>query len=73
MKPIEAKTFDDVANNLIEDNTATPRFWMSIDGTSIMLVKQTVGESASATFEIPKKDFDKFVYWYQNDQPPSQP
>lgn len=73
MKPIEAKTFDDVANNLVEDNTSTTHFFMSIDGTSITLVKQTVGESASATLEIPKNDFDKFVAWYQNDQPPSQP
>lgn len=55
---------------LKSDNISTKKFWALIHGRHITIAKQANGEQADFMIEIPKKDFNTIIDWYNKKQPP---
>lgn len=67
MKPIDCNSEEAVCS-LSESVVETKDFWMLTDGNTIVIHRQTSGESSQEAVRIPKRTFDAFVRWYQRDQ-----
>ncbi len=50
------------------DNIDTKNFWISVSRRTVTLTEQTNGEKAKSQITIPKKDFNKFVDFYNREQ-----
>ncbi|MFH0938955.1 MAG: hypothetical protein V1899_06715 [Planctomycetota bacterium] len=70
MKPRDART-DKQMDGLKTDAYDTPGFWISLNyGEGIILSKQHAGEPEEWTVEIPMRDFNRLIDWYNCDQKP---
>ena len=65
MKPIEARTFNQICS-LKRDNMSTKDFWLQLDVGIVTLAKQRNGEPCEASMRISRKQFDRIVQWYVN-------
>ena len=63
-----AKTFDELCA-LHRDNYSTKHFWISADGHTVSLYEQTSGEAPKAEINIPRRQFNALIDFYQRDQP----
>lgn len=63
LSPAQARTHDDQCK-LNRDNINGRRGWILLDGASVSIAEQTVGESAKAIVSLSRSDFEKLVRWY---------
>ncbi len=61
--PSDCTSLDDCCM-LETDHHDLEGFWILTDGYRVSLVKQNVGESSTASIEIPKRTFDALAGWY---------
>ena len=61
--PREAVTFNQICE-IPRDNMGTKDFWFMVDGGAVIIAKQTSGSDLEAKISIPRKDFNRFIDWY---------
>jgi hypothetical protein len=62
--PRKAKSLRKMKRSLVE----TKDFWLLVDGSEVIIVKQRNGERSTATITIPKKDFNRLIDFYNKPQ-----
>lgn len=67
ISPMDAKNTD-VVCKMESDNFNTKNFWIMSDAEFITIARQSNGEPLINKIDIPKKDFDRMVKWYTNNQ-----
>jgi hypothetical protein len=67
LSPRNARTFRQICA-LKEDNAWTKRAWLLIDVETVYIHNQKSGEDSAGTVALSRKDFDKFVDWYNKKQ-----
>lgn len=63
LTPREAKTWKQILS-LKRDNISTPGYWFLLDVGEVHLAAQKNKENATAAISIPRRDFNKFVDFY---------
>ena len=69
MTPRQAKTFNQICT-LQADKTETQNSWLMLEEDVVYLTNQKSGEPPTGEVEISRKDFEKFIAWYDRDQKP---
>jgi hypothetical protein len=64
MTPREAETFDQICD-LERDNTEIDDYAILVDEAYVYLNEQRVGESPTASIQIPREIFNALIDWYQ--------
>ena len=63
MVPREAKTFEQICK-LKRDNVSTTEYWIEVDELVVTLCKQRLTNPPEERIDIPRKDFNTLVDWY---------
>ena len=65
--PREARTFNQIVG-IPRDNVATPGYWFMLGGEGftnrVTIAKQRTGEAAEWMVHVPRRDFERFIDWY---------
>lgn len=61
--PREAHTLDAICE-LPEDNWTAEAHWLLLNEDFVAIVKQRMGEEPAAEIEMPRRDFDAMIDWY---------
>jgi len=63
LSPREAKT-DAQFDKLGRDNIDTKDAWILVDAENVHICNQRDGESSTGEVSLSRKDFEKFIDWY---------
>lgn len=67
LAPKEARTFGKICS-LETDHCDTRNSWMCISEHSVHIYMQKPGHEAKSSVSISRKDFEKFIDWYNKKQ-----
>lgn len=67
LSPRQATTFSKICS-LGYDHCDTRNAWMSISERGIFICRQKKGQSSTEEINLTRKEFDKFVDWYNQKQ-----
>lgn len=67
LAPRNATTFSKICS-LETDNNSTRYSWISLSEKSVSIVNQKSGESSSGVVHLTRKEFEKFIDWYNKKQ-----
>jgi hypothetical protein len=63
LTPKTANTFNKVCK-LKKDSVSTRKSWMSVGGATISIYNQKKGESSTGNVTLTKKEFERFIKFY---------
>lgn len=67
LAPKDALTLEQAAR-LQTDNHSLKHSWCIIDGATVSIVKQEIGESPSQEIVLSRREFEAFSRWYRTPQ-----
>lgn len=65
--PKTVKSIDDLCR-MKSDNYTAGDFWILVDPPNVTIAAQKTGEKATGMITMSRRQFDKLIAWYQQDQ-----